>query len=147
MIKLKNFIDLTQEEISLVLNWRNHPNIQKWMHTKDISIKEHLNFIKSLQTSKSKNYFLVLENTSYLGVIYLVNNYIGLYANPEKKGVGKILMNEIINFASKVKKLKFIKAEVYKENQKAIQLYKKFGFTNVDESEQLLIMQLDINIF
>ena len=43
---LINFTVLNQENIHLVLKWRNHKNIRKWMHNKDIiSIDNHLLFI------------------------------------------------------------------------------------------------------
>ncbi len=47
-IKLINFIDLSQEEKMMILEWRNKIDIQKWMHTQnDISLEEHLDFINS----------------------------------------------------------------------------------------------------
>ena len=50
-IKLINFIDLSQEEKMMILEWRNKIDIQKWMHTQnDISLEEHLDFINSLKT-------------------------------------------------------------------------------------------------
>ena len=56
-IKLINFIDLSQEEKMMILEWRNKIDIQKWMHTQnDISLEEHLDFINSLKTIKDKLY-------------------------------------------------------------------------------------------
>ena len=141
-MKLKNFINLNEYEKNLVLKWRNSKNVQKWMHTKNISLKEHLEFIENLKDSKSKNYFLVLDDKSYLGVIYLVENYLGLYANPDKKGVGDLLLKQIIDFAFKQKNLPLIKAEVFKDNLRAIKLYKKHKFKLIKENNKLLIMEL-----
>jgi len=86
MYKLINFINLNQEEKQLVLSWRNHPQIRKWMkNTEEIPMNEHLKFLETLTTQKNKNYFLVKQDSKYLGVISLVENYLGIYANPNKK--------------------------------------------------------------
>lgn len=54
--------------------------------------------------------------------ITIVNKYRG-------KGLGKLLMKLILNEASKnLPKLKIVTLEVFAENQKAIKMYKNFGF-------------------
>ena len=106
-IKLINFIDLSQEEKMMILEWRNKIDIQKWMHTQnDISLEEHLDFIDSLKTIKDKLYFLVKKEDENIGVVYFTNLtkkevYFGLYANPTIKilGVGRILEKLSIDFA------------------------------------------------
>lgn len=45
----------------------------------------------------------------------------------QQKGIGKEIMNYIINFC-KSNNVKYIYLEVAENNQKAINLYKKFGF-------------------
>ncbi len=89
MYKNINFINLNEDEIRLVLSWRNNPTIKKWMYTKeDISLEDHLNFIKSLNNNSSK-------------------------------------------------------AEVFKENSTAIKLYKRFGFTTIEDNKTMLVMELN----
>ena len=69
-IKLINFIDLSQDEKKMILEWRNRLDIQKWMYTQnDISLEDHLDFIDSLKTIKDKLYFLVKKDDIYIGVI------------------------------------------------------------------------------
>ena len=47
-IKLINFTDLSNDEKKIILEWRNNPNIKKWMYTQsDITLESHLNFIDS----------------------------------------------------------------------------------------------------
>ncbi len=139
-----NFIDLNEDEIKLVLCWRNNPAIKRWMHTKeDISLENHLNFIKRLNNNSSKDYFLVKKGNDYIGVIDLNDCFLGIYANPEKKRVGDILLSEIIKFAFNKKKLSSLKAEVFKENATAIKLYKRFGFTTIEDNKTMLVMKLN----
>jgi len=109
---VKNFVNLTLNEKKEVLKWRNHPEIRKWMYNKEeIPLKNHLEFIESLKNDKSRLYFKV-DN---IGIInYKITNNIaeiGLHKNPEKKGVGKILMQKLIDYGFNelnLKKLIFV---------------------------------------
>ena len=143
MIKKTNFTELSDKEKLLILKWRNSPKVSNYMHTKNISIEDHLSFIKNLQQEKDKNYFLVQQDNKDIGVIYLTNNFLGIYANPEKKRVGDILLSEIIKFAFNEKKLSSLKAEVFKENSTAIKLYKRLGFVTIKDNETMLIMEVN----
>lgn len=133
-VELINFVNLSLEEKKIILNWRNNPVIKQWMYTiKDIKLEEHLSFINSLVERKDKLYFLVKENNNSIGVIDFVNITsnslnMGIYVNPALKSKGSILLNEIVNYSFDVLKVKKIRAEVFSENIKAYNLYKKFGF-------------------
>jgi hypothetical protein len=88
----KNFIQLTREEKIVVLNWRNSPDVRKWMYNRDeIDLESHLNFIKGLKERDDKYYWLVFDNMNQpIGVFNVVNidkeNDIaetGTYAKPK----------------------------------------------------------------
>ncbi|GAB6045677.1 UDP-4-amino-4,6-dideoxy-N-acetyl-beta-L-altrosami ne N-acetyltransferase [Caminibacter profundus] len=140
---MKNFVNLTLNEKKEVLEWRNHPEIRKWMYNKEeIPLKNHLEFIESLKKDKSKLYFK-MDN---IGVInYKISNNtaeIGLHKNPEKKGVGKILMQKLIDYGFNELNLKTLTLNVFEENKIAINLYKNFGFREVDKKDNLIKMEL-----
>ncbi len=59
----------------------------------------------------------------------------GLYAKPDLKGVGQILMNEILKYAFEILKIDTLKAYVFKNNHKALKLYQQNHFTIYDEDE------------
>ncbi|MDD2357038.1 MAG: UDP-4-amino-4,6-dideoxy-N-acetyl-beta-L-altrosamine N-acetyltransferase [Thiovulaceae bacterium] len=149
---LIDFIDLTLKEKEKVLSWRNHPDIKKWMYNdKDITLKEHLEFIESLKSRVDKRYFLVQQNDEDIGVIDLTNITsddleIGLYANPSQRGVGNILMRVIIDYSFGKLHVKKIFAEVFSENSKASHLYQKHGFSQVNKKnmngKEVLCMEL-----
>ena len=139
-IKLLNFIDLKLEEKEMILKWRNHPDIRKWMYNQDeIKFEEHLNFIDSLKLRKDKLYFLVKKEDDFIGVIdftQLVNKesvHMGIYSNPNINGNGKILLNKIIDYSFNNLKVKRVFSEVFAENDKAYNLYKKFNFKAISE--------------
>ena len=155
-IELINFINTSLEEKKMILKWRNHPNIKKWMYNqKKISFNSHLNFIKSLKYSKDKIYFLVKMDKEYIGVIDFTKidyknklTYFGLYSNPYSKttGIGTILLKTIINYAFNVLNMNILKLEVFKTNKKALNLYKKFKFKKTGEkivnNKKVILMEL-----
>ncbi|WP_139453486.1 UDP-4-amino-4,6-dideoxy-N-acetyl-beta-L-altrosamine N-acetyltransferase [Campylobacter armoricus] len=145
MIFLKDFNDLTQKEIKLVLKWRNDENIAKFMKTQNISLKEHLHFLTNLKSDKTKKYFLVYDDKDTIGVIDFINITqtsceFGLYGI--KKGVGKILMQEIKNYAFNVLNIQTLNACVFKENTKALNLYLKSNFKIIKEDDKFYFVSL-----
>jgi UDP-4-amino-4,6-dideoxy-N-acetyl-beta-L-altrosamine N-acetyltransferase len=155
-VELINFIDLSYENKIMILNWRNHENVRKWMYD-SIPITEeiHLSFINQLQNNIKNQYFLVKINNIDIGTIYFTNINtdkkeceFGLYANPFKKimGIGKVLEDTCIKYAFDVLKLKKLKLEVFSDNQKALNLYKKFNFKEIDKkivnNESVICMEL-----
>ena len=140
-IMLSNFTDLTLDEKKMILSWRNNPTVKKWMYTQDdISLENHLKFIEQLLGKKDKVYFLVKQHSQNIGIIDFNNITLdrvdmGIYTNPDKKGVGKILLETIIDYSFEVLKVKTIYAEVFAENNKAHGLYKKYSFEEVNRKE------------
>ncbi|ELZ9005672.1 UDP-4-amino-4,6-dideoxy-N-acetyl-beta-L-altrosamine N-acetyltransferase, partial [Campylobacter coli] len=111
MIGLKDFTHLNEDEILLVWQWRNDEKISQFMKTKYIDFQEHLNFITSLKKDQSKKYFLVFKDDGAIGVIDFINIMqdsceFGLYAKPDLKGIGQILMQEIKKYAFENLKIK-----------------------------------------
>ena len=152
-IQLLNFIDLEQKEKEMILVWRNHPEIRKWMYNQDeIKLDEHLSFIDSLQSRKDKLYFLVKKKDEFIGVIDFtqlvekISVHMGIYSNPNIKGNGKILLNKIIDYSFNNLKVKRIFSEVFAENDKAHNLYKKFNFKDISEkivnNKKVICMEL-----
>lgn len=153
-IQLLNFIDLKLEEKEMILKWRNHPDIRKWMYNQDeITLDEHLSFIDSLKSRKDKLYFLVKKEDEFIGVIDFtqlaeeISVHMGIYSNPNIKGNGKILLNKIIDYSFNDLKVKKIFSEVFAENNKAHNLYKNFNFKDISEkivnNKKVICMELE----
>jgi len=147
MLELINFTDLTDEQILMILRWRNDERVAKFMKNKSVSEQEHRNFISNLKNDETKRYFLVKDSKDYIGVIDFVDIAadsceFGIYANPELKG--KILMQTIVEYAAKTLKVGELKSCVYNENEKAIALYRKFGFEIYGRDEQMSYMSLSL---
>ena len=139
---LKKFQDLSLKEKKEVLNWRNHPEIRKWMIDKsEISLKNHLNFIDNMP--ENKIYLKVKD----LGVVNfkILNEKVelGLHKNPYKNKVGNDLLKMAVDYAFNELKAKKIILYVFEDNLKAINLYKKFGFREIDKKDNILKMELE----
>ena len=148
MLELINFTDLTDEQILMILRWRNDERVAKFMKNKSVSEQEHRNFISNLKNDETKRYFLVKDSKDYIGVIDFVDIAadsceFGIYANPELKG--KILMQTIVEYAAKTLKVGELKSCVYNENEKAIALYRKFGLEIYGRDEQMSYMSLSLS--
>jgi len=139
--KLINFTELTLDEKKMVLEWRNSNSVKKWMCNRDeISLENHLKYIDSLNSRDDRVYFLLKNETNSLGVIDLTeikkekSAELGIYINPTLKGYGTLLMHEIIKYAFNELNLKVLYANVYEDNIKAIYLYKKFNFKEINNN-------------
>ena len=153
-ISLIDFIKLSQNQKKMILNWRNSDSIRKWMYSnKPIELTSHFEFIEKLKNDKFNKYFLVQEEAINVGVIYFINIdssleecEFGIYAKPNSKGFGKILIKSTINYAFNHLKIRRLIAEVLVENNIAINLYTKFGFKQVVkklvDTREVFVMEL-----
>lgn len=134
---LKNFINLTENEMIMILEWRNHVSVRKEMYQDHIiSIEEHSKFIEKLKYD-NKNYYWILKskNGECMGTISLnrvdfrnKNAYFGIYSNPFMKGAGSLLIECLKKLAFDIANLHTLKLEVIDSNERAINFYKKSGF-------------------
>ena len=149
MLELINFTDLTDEQNLMILRWRNDERVAKFMKNKSVSEQEHRKFISNLKNDETKRYFLVKEGGEYISVIDFVGIEadaceFGIYANHRLKGKGKILMQTIVEYAAKTLRVDELKSCAYNENEKAIALYRKFGFEIYAKDEQMSYMSLSL---
>lgn len=152
MIYFKNFIDLNDDEISQIYQARTHQNIVKFSDGGEFGFEDHLNFIKSLALKNDKKYFMIYDESKFIGVINFINitkqsAEFGIYKNPAltDKGIGSILMQEMLNYAKFTLNLSQIRATCLKTNQIAFNLYKKFGFEIISQDANIYQMQKDLS--
>ena len=123
----------------------NNPNFIKLCSLLE---EEHVNVIKEQRSPKGnclnnldkfKVVFIAYDNNKAIGCVALkdkVNNTIELgrlYVMPEyrKKGVATLLFNYVFNY-SKEKGCKRIILDTYRRFESAVSLYKRLGFTEID---------------
>ena len=139
-IKVKSFLNLSIEENKMVLEWRNHESIRKWMYSDTIiSTKEHAAFLSDLIRDEN-NFYWVAKNDDgfFLGTISLnkidfkhKHAYIGIYSNPfnDTKNKAHLMIQSIKKLAFEIAGLHTLKLEAIDNNKKAINFYKKSGFS------------------
>jgi UDP-4-amino-4,6-dideoxy-N-acetyl-beta-L-altrosamine N-acetyltransferase len=150
-MRLLDFTTLNTEQLTMVLSWRNHPDVRSWMlNSNEISLNEHLSFIESLKNRTDKRYFLIQKGNDYIGVVDLTDititsAEIGIYTNPDMRGVGALLMGAVIQHSFDTLKLTKLIANVFSNNEKAKRLYQKFDFkeTNrtTDKEREMISME------
>lgn len=155
-IILKNFTKLDNAEKLMVLSWRNHEDVRKWMYNSEIISKvNHMNFIVKLINDIKNQYFLLKDGNENIGVIYFnkiddenSSCYFGLYGSSDSKvrGLGRILEESSINYAFNVLKVNKLNLEVFEDNVQVINLHKKYNFIVNDEkivnNEKVICMEL-----
>lgn len=137
---LREFSTLPDYLFLFVYKMRNHPEVGKYSFSKRIDLNDHFRFREILKKSPNKFYWLVYKDYKVVGVISLSiegnNVRLGLYKNPYNPNAkGKELMKLIMKILPKFRKW-YASVEVHKENGKAINLYKSFGF-NIKKSKFL----------
>ena len=92
----RNFVVLSDEQKIMILSWRNHPNIRKWMFNSDeIALDSHLSFIKGLENREDCYYWLIFYQGIPVGVYNVIEcdhqscqGEPGYYLAPEYDGTG-----------------------------------------------------------
>ncbi len=147
---------LNEKDAYTSVKWRNDPDI--WALTgnrpnKVITIEDELNWIKKVISNKDQARFAIIADEKYIGNIYItdiVHNkgqyhiFIG-EKNFWGKGIAYKASKLLINFAKNDLKLKEIYLSVKLENIKAIRLYEKLGFKEIEHSPEYIKMTLLID--
>lgn len=150
-VRLLDFTTLDTQRLTTVLAWRNHSDIRRWMLSEDeISLENHLQFVESLKNRVDKRYFLVQREGEPIGVIDFTDitqnsAEIGIYANPQMRGVGEALMNALIEYGFSTLGVEILIASVFADNDRAKHLYEKFDFIETArkfyKGKEMIIME------
>ena len=140
-VELHNYVNLSVDDKISALNMRNHSEVKKWMYNQQVISKEsHFDFVQGLKSDTERRYFLVKQQQKIIGSINFsqigLHNFVefGLYTNPfeQLKGAGRILEAVAISYAFRELGVSKLKLEVFSNNERAINFYKKCGFKLTD---------------
>lgn len=92
-----NFTQLSREDLLMILEWRNHPDIRKCMNTTaPITAEAHLSFCASLKDRNDRYYWLIKKGNQNIGVLNALGvNFDnstcepGFYLSPDVMGKGE----------------------------------------------------------
>lgn len=135
--RYKNYVNLSEDEAKMVLDWRNNPEISKWMVTSGkISYESHISFIDALKNRNDAFYWLVYkENSPYASFNITKLDYdknsveVGYYLNPIflNSGEGLVFHFNYKLFLYNVLGVEVIEGNVQWGNTRALQLSLFFG--------------------
>ncbi len=150
---------IRQEELGLVLAWRNAESVRRNMYSRHIiSAAEHIEWWRSLAGRSDRRYFMYECEGIPLGVVGFSDlerdDSVGtwaFYADPEApKGTGSKMEFLALDMAFGELALSELRCEVLEFNAAVLKLHQKFGFRIDDaprkqhlyEGEQVGVVQL-----
>lgn len=128
---------MTEEDLKLVLSWRNRPEVRNNMYTSHIiSWQEHTSWFARIQNDQTAKYFIYLAGDKPAGVIYFTNIRIlsknafwGFYAGDNAPlGTGVNMEYEALSYAFDKMDLHKLNCEVIGSNTSVINMHRKVGF-------------------
>ncbi|MGR5354128.1 UDP-4-amino-4,6-dideoxy-N-acetyl-beta-L-altrosamine N-acetyltransferase [Vibrio sp. DNB22_19_2] len=131
------FIPLSHNDLDMILEWRNAPEVRSKMYTShEISLEEHRAWFERLKEDPTKTYFLAQLNGEPVGVVGFseINLVPGIatwafYASPTApRGTGSLMEYYALEYAFTNLELHKLRCEVLGFNQIVVKLHKKFGF-------------------
>lgn len=127
---------MSEEDLPLVLAWRNHPQISQFMFNKhDITKEEHLAWFTKATLNPSQWLLIVQKEDEAFGFVQLsvidegrVAKW-GFYVRPgASSGSGRLLGKLALDYAFDELRLCRIYSEVIEENEVSISFHRSLGF-------------------
>jgi UDP-4-amino-4,6-dideoxy-N-acetyl-beta-L-altrosamine N-acetyltransferase len=137
--KLIPLVDLDREAQLQVLKIRNEEYIRQWMFTgNEINIEDHFMWIEKLKTDKSQICLTIInESIQPVGAVNIKkidknngNAELGFYKsqNLDEKGLMTVSLSAVINYSFDILGLEKIYSEVFENNIKSINIFKRLFF-------------------
>jgi hypothetical protein len=133
------FIDVQEEHLEMIREWRNSPEVSKYMYSDNfISAEDQKRWFERIKRDKNSKYWVINFENQDIGLVYLnnINKHLnscewGFYLGPadvKGKGIGQKLMSYICKYVFEELKLNKLMAQVFKFNERSLYLHEKLGF-------------------
>lgn len=128
---------IREDELQLMLNWRNAPTVRENMYTRhEISINEHRAWWEKTQSCDDQQYFMYEFSGTPLGIVGFnsidrinQHSFWAFYSSPDApRGTGIFMEYVALTHAFQAIKLHKLSCEVLAFNTSVIKLHQKFGF-------------------
>ncbi|MBC8264048.1 MAG: UDP-4-amino-4,6-dideoxy-N-acetyl-beta-L-altrosamine N-acetyltransferase [Anaerolineales bacterium] len=131
--------DLRPEDKEIVRNWRNSPEVSKYMHTDQyITVEAHEQWFHRTFGDDTRKYWIVTYDGQDVGLVNLydidhVNQrcYWAFYIaapNMRGKGIGTFVEYEILRIVFEELKLNKLCGEIISWNERIIHIHYSFGY-------------------
>jgi UDP-4-amino-4,6-dideoxy-N-acetyl-beta-L-altrosamine N-acetyltransferase len=124
-------------DLSMLLDWRNHADVRKYMLSQhEISPAEHLEWFECVSLDPSRHQLLVLDGGIPFGFVQFssISSYgcyeWGFYVRPNSpRGRGLQMGYVSLDYAFRVQGFKKVCGQSFSDNAASISFHKKLGFT------------------
>ena len=128
--------DLIENDLPMVLAWRNHPAVRSYMLMQhEISLQEHSNWFARVKEDETRRQLIVMDGADPLGFVQFSpvcqggNADWGFYARPDApKGSGTKLCQAALSYAFKNLRLNKVCGYAIESNEVSIAFHQKLGF-------------------
>ena len=127
---------VTEDDLPMVLSWRNHPYVRNFMFTqREIGLEEHRGWFAKASLDTSRRLLIVEDGKQPIGYVQFnqvadggIANW-GFYARPDApKGTGRKLGVMALNHAFSSLKLHKVCGQALARNQSSIVFHQRLGF-------------------
>lgn len=125
-----------EDDLPMILSWRNHPNVRRYMLTQhEIGLVEHMRWFEKARIDHSRCLLLVQDQERAIGYVQFAQVCVGgiadwgFYADPEApKGSGRKIGTAGLTHAFKELHLHKVNGQAFDFNQASIALHTHLGF-------------------
>lgn len=129
---------VTQNDLPMLLNWRNHADVRRFMFTQhEISQEEHQNWFERVNQDDSRCLLIIETSHDPIGYVQFNNVCIGgvsdwgFYTRPNApSGSGKKLGETALQHAFEKLQLHKVCGQAIDTNEASIRFHRKLGFTH-----------------
>lgn len=130
---------ITNEDLEMVRNWRNSPEVSQYMYTeKHISAEEQIAWFNRISNDPDCKYWIIEYEGKSLGLVSITEIskifdscfwafYLG-DSSVRGAGIGAKVEYNVLTYVFDTLHLNKIRCEVLTSNEKVIQMHEKFGF-------------------
>lgn len=127
---------MTEADLELVLSWRNHPDVRRYMYTgHEITLENHTRWFSEV-SKDAKRHLLIYQDRSipmgFINIHEIASGGIadwGFYAAPNSpKGTGRSLGNAALRYAFTEVGLHKLCGQVIAFNERSIKFHQSLGF-------------------
>jgi hypothetical protein len=138
-IEFEDILEVDNDLVELVRNWRNDKNVSRYMYTDHyITKEEHQRWIENLKKGTTAKAWIIRYNGKPVGLVSLSDiDYKnktaswGFYIADETlrgKGIGSATLYKLMKYVFDEMNFNKMHTMVLENNPVAMQLYEKFGF-------------------
>jgi UDP-4-amino-4,6-dideoxy-N-acetyl-beta-L-altrosamine N-acetyltransferase len=136
MLDVCHIRSMTEGDLPMVLTWRNHPEVRRFMLTQhEISLSEHAQWFHRAVKDTTRRLLIVQEFDNPIGYVQFsgvapggVADW-GFYASPDAaKGRGRKIGTSALDFAFDHLKLHKVCGQTFASNQASIRFHERLGF-------------------